>query len=200
MKSAISLDVSHLPRAGFGPRALIWWGTMGIIVIESTMFALAIATYFYLRIQYREWPPAGTNPPDLLWGTLTLILLMISGWPMHLVDTAAERGNLRTVKTGLDVVLILSLGLIVTRVFEFRSLNCKWNSSAYGSIVWVVLALHTTHLAAEVVETAVMRFFIAKSPSTKERLDLTVNGLYWYFVLGTWAILYLLIYWAPRWL
>ena len=43
------LDVSNLKHTAFGVRSLVWWGTFGLIVIEGTMFAIVIATYFYLR-------------------------------------------------------------------------------------------------------------------------------------------------------
>ena len=44
-------DVSALPDTAFGHRSLMWWGTMGLMVIEGTVFGLAIAMYFYLRLR-----------------------------------------------------------------------------------------------------------------------------------------------------
>lgn len=32
-------------------------GTIGLILIEGTMFAILIATYFYLRLGVAIWPP-----------------------------------------------------------------------------------------------------------------------------------------------
>src|SRR3954467_4974509 len=58
------LDVSQLPSFAFGARGLMWWGTMGVIAIEGTVFALAIMAYFYLRANSDEWP-MGVPKPDL---------------------------------------------------------------------------------------------------------------------------------------
>ena len=49
MREHNELDVSGLPTYAYGNRSLMWWGTLGMILIESTVFALAIVTYFYLR-------------------------------------------------------------------------------------------------------------------------------------------------------
>ena len=40
------LDVSGLPTYAFGNRSVMWWGTLGMILIESTVFAIAMVTYF----------------------------------------------------------------------------------------------------------------------------------------------------------
>jgi cytochrome c oxidase subunit 3 len=57
MRAKWTLDVSHLPGYVFGHGSLMWWGTLGIIVIEGTTFAMLIATYFYLRLRVTDWPP-----------------------------------------------------------------------------------------------------------------------------------------------
>ena len=51
-----TLDVSHLPTYAFGQRSLMWWGTAGMIVIEGTLFAIGLVTYFYLRGLAQHWP------------------------------------------------------------------------------------------------------------------------------------------------
>jgi hypothetical protein len=43
-----TLDVSRLPRYAFSHRSPMWWGTMGMIAIEGTVFALVIVAYTYL--------------------------------------------------------------------------------------------------------------------------------------------------------
>ena len=50
-REGAALDVAALPSFGFSHRSLMWWGTLGLIAIESTVFALAIVSYFYLRTQ-----------------------------------------------------------------------------------------------------------------------------------------------------
>ena len=36
---------------------------------------------------------------------------------------------------------------------EFCRLNVLWNTDAYGSIVWLLLSLHTTHIVTDFLDT-----------------------------------------------
>ena len=40
------------------------------------------------------------------------------------------------------------------RVFEFAHLNVMWDHDAYGSIVWLLLGLHTTHIVTDFLDSA----------------------------------------------
>src|SRR4030095_13082710 len=41
-------DLSHLPAHGHSHRSLTWWGMMGLICVEGTALALAVAAYPYM--------------------------------------------------------------------------------------------------------------------------------------------------------
>ncbi len=193
------VDVAALPPGGFGHRSLMWWGTFGLVIIEGTMFALAIASYFYLRSRVPTWPPDGTAPPSLTWGTVNLLVLLASGIPNELAKKAAERVDLRGVRVWLLVCLAFGLVFNAVRVFEFLSLNVLWNTSAYGSIVWMLLGLHTVHIATDVVDTGVLTALMFVGPIEEKRfVDVEENAVYWYFVVFTWVPIYGVIYWAPR--
>src|SRR3954451_5673788 len=100
------LDVSHTPTVVFGNRSIIWWGQWGLMAIEGTMFAIFIASYFFLRTRETDWPP-GFFLPALRWGTINLALLVLSGVPNQWVKKKSEQGELGTVRMGL-----LSMSLI----------------------------------------------------------------------------------------
>src|SRR3954469_5080179 len=152
MSARATLDVSRLPTYVFGQRSLMWWGTAGMIVIEGTLFAIALVVYFYLRGLARHWPMS-SGAPDLLYGTLTTVLLVVSGIPNHLAAKAAEREDLRAVRLWMVVCILFAAAVLVTRAFEYTALNTHWASNAYGSIVYAILTLHTVHLATDFVDT-----------------------------------------------
>jgi heme/copper-type cytochrome/quinol oxidase subunit 3 len=195
------IDVSQLAPGAFGYRSLMWWGTCGLMLIEGTMFALVIGAYFYLRIRMPAWPPSNIAPPLLRWGTLNLILLLASALPNQLAKNAAERVDLRAVRLWLLVCLAFGIAFNTVRVFEFTTLNVTWTSDAYGSIVWFLLGLHTVHVVTDVIDSAVLAVLMFVGPIEEKRfVDVSENALYWYFVVLTWIPIYLVIYWAPRWL
>jgi cytochrome c oxidase subunit III len=194
-----NLDVSALPPGAFGYRSLMWWGQMGLIVIESTMFGLAGASYFYLRTRSSAWPPSSVTPPDLFWGTVNTALLLASAIPNQLTKNAAERIDLRATRLWLVVCLVFGAVFNAVRALEFMHLNTMWTYDAYGSIVWLLLGLHTTHIATDVVDTAVLTVLMFTGPVEELRfVDVAENALYWYFVVFVWLPIYGVIYWAPR--
>jgi heme/copper-type cytochrome/quinol oxidase subunit 3 len=192
------LDVSGLPTYAYGHRSLMWWGTFGMILIESTVFALAVGTYFYLRDLAVTWPPHGVAPV-LTYGTLNTAILLLSAIPNQWTKHQAERENLRGTRIGLVICLLFGAVFIVIRGFEFGALQTSWNTSAYGSIVWALLLLHTLHLVTDFIDSAVLTVLMFTGPLSGRRfVDVSENAVYWWFVVGSWLFIYATIYLAPR--
>ena len=199
MSDGRTLDVSTLPPGAFGSRALTFWGTLGIVVIEGTAFALAIGAYFFLVTRSPAWPPDGVAPPDLRWGTLNTLILLASLIPNELTRRAGEHVDLGRVRIWMVVCLAFAATFNVVRAFEFANLNVAWNRDAYGSIVWLLLGLHTTHIVTDFLDSAVLTALMFKGPIEEHRfVDVEENAVYWYFVVLTWLPIYGVIYWAPR--
>jgi heme/copper-type cytochrome/quinol oxidase subunit 3 len=199
MNDARVLDVSALPPGAFGSRALTFWGTLGIVLIEGTAFALAIGAYFFLVTRSPAWPPDGVAPPDLRWGTLNTLILLGSLIPNELARRGGEQVDLGRVRLWMVVCLIFALAFNIVRGFEFAHLNVMWNRDAYGSIVWLMLGLHTTHIVTDFLDSSVLTVLMFKGPIEEHRfVDVEENAVYWYFVVLTWLPIYGVIYWAPR--
>jgi len=193
------IDVSHLAPGAFGSRSILWWGTMGIVVIEGMAFALTIGAYFFLRTRSVHWPPPTVSPPGLLWGTINTIILLVSCIPNELAKRSAERVDLAKVRLWLALCLAFGVVFNTIRWFEFMSLNCRWDENAYGSIVWFLLGMHTTHILTDVLDTGVLTALIFIGPIEEKRfVDVAENSFYWYFVVIVWLPIYGVIYWAPR--
>ena len=196
---AATLDVSQLPPGAFGYRSLMWWGTMGMILIESTAFGLAIGAYFFLRTRSLTWPPSNVTTPALFWGTLNTVVLLVSAVPNELAKKAAERVDLRATRLWLIVCLVFGAAFNAVRVMEFTALNTMWTTDAYGSVVWLLLGLHTTHIVTDFLDTVVLTVLMFVGPVEELRfVDVSENSIYWYFVLLAWLPIYGVIYWAPR--
>jgi len=193
-----SIDVSGLPSFAFSHRSPMWWGTLGMMAIEATVFALTIATYFYLRSHSDTWPMTAA-PPDLLWGTLNTAIMVLSAVPNHFAKRAGERYDVAGVRLWIVVGLAFGLAFIAVRVMEFAALNVRWDSNAYGSVVWTLLGLHTVHMVTDWLDTLVLGVLFFTGPLEGKRfVDVSENSLYWYFVVWTWLPIYLVIYWGAR--
>jgi heme/copper-type cytochrome/quinol oxidase subunit 3 len=193
-----ALDVGHLPTYGFGTRSLMWWGTAGMIAIEGMAFAFMIVIYFYLRSLAPTWP-AAKAAPNLVWGTINLALILLSAIPFIWSDRAALGLDLRKVRIWMVVGSLFSLTLCAVRWMEFTALNVRWDESAYGSVVWMLMGLHTFNLVTDVGDTLVLTVLMFKGPlEGKHFVDIAENAGYWNFVVLSWIPIYAVVYWAPR--
>ena len=192
-------DLSDLPTFAHGPRSPTWWGTLGFVALEGTAFALAAGSYLYLYFLSPEWP-LSAPPPNHWPGTIVTLLLLASLVPNHILNRHAKECALGPVRGGMVVMSILGIAPLIVRWFEFPALNIYWDTNAYGSMTWVVLGLHTTHLITDVGDTLVLAalMFTRHGNSGRRFADVGDNCFYWDFVVLTWIPIYLLIYWLPR--
>jgi cytochrome c oxidase subunit 3 len=199
MKQRIVLDVGQLPQHGFGSASITWWGTLAFMLIEGTGFALIIAVYLYLLSIAATWP-INVPPPDLAPGTITTGLLLLSVIPNVMVNRWARARDMRKVRIGLVVMVLLGIAPLISRIFEFRGLNVSWDTNAYGSIVWFLLGLHTSHVLTDVADTVVLAvlMFTRHGHNPRRFGDVQDNVLYWNFVVLTWLPVYGCIYWLAR--
>jgi heme/copper-type cytochrome/quinol oxidase subunit 3 len=192
------IDASGLPSYGFSHRSLMWWGTFGMIAIEGTVFALACVVYFYVRTRVNEWPPSAL-PPELTWGTANTLLMLASCIPNHWTKRAAEAEDLPKVRIGIWICVAFGVGFIVLRALEFTALNVRWDTNAYGSAVWMLLSLHTIHVVTDFWDTTVLAVLMMSDKIEGKRyVDVSENGLYWYFVVIAWLPIYAIIYFGAR--
>jgi cytochrome c oxidase subunit 3 len=199
MKESVVMDVSKLPLHGMGTASLTWWGTLAFMLIEGTGFALGIGVYLYLLSLAPRWP-IDAMPPDLLPGVIMTLLLLASVWPNYLVARWAEEGDLRKVQLGLVGMSVLGVAPLIVRIFEFRGLNVSWDTNAYGSIVWTLLGLHTTHILTDVADTLVLAvlMFTRHADNPRRFGDVQDNAMYWNFVVLCWLPVFVCLYLVAR--
>ncbi|MBC9033810.1 cytochrome C oxidase subunit III [Sphingomonas sp. JC676] len=201
LRKTIVGDVSGLPDGAMGPANLVWWGNLGFMLIEGTAFALAIGAYFYLQSQSPGWPPKGDAPPDLLWGSIFTAAMLASEIPNRLVCARARAKDPHGVRWGTLGMALIGIVLLGIRAFELGHLNIRWDHDAYGSVVWMLMVLHTSHLVTELGETSVQSVWLfTHRIETDQFSDVQDNSEYWSFVVLAWLPLYLVLYWVPRWL
>jgi cytochrome c oxidase subunit III len=103
------------------------------------------------------------------------------------------------VRIGLVVMTLFGLAPLVVRGFEFAHANVYWDQNAYGSMVWLLLGLHTTHLATDAGDTLVLTaLMFTRHGQGKRFSDVSDNAFYWYFVVGAWVPIWFLLYILPR--
>jgi cytochrome c oxidase subunit III len=193
------IDVAELPTVTFGSKNLMWWGTVAFMTIEGWTTALLLAAYLYLRQNYDAWPPLRTPYPDLLIPTINLVLMGISIVPAWLVSKAAKRLDTGGVKRWLIWQCVAVVPILVIRWWELWALNTRWDTTAYGSAVWTIVGFHMSLLLIDIADTLGLTFFYhLKKMPLRAFSDACDNSLYWYFTVGIWIPIYLIVYVGPR--
>ena len=229
-----TLDVSRLPAETRDSRSPSWWGNTLFMLIETSTVALLVASYVYLWRNYPQsgWPPpaADHDPPllkpvpDLLFGTLNVLLLLgtvpLTVWVDRLcraqfdeleAANAAKpsevpagkprppRERVASVLFGLGVLFALACASLALRWLEFPALQVRWNENAYAALVWTLLGLHFVYVTIEVVEFGVLLvwtwlFGLGENQAT----DVMLTAAYWYWTVGVGVVVYGVVYWFPR--
>jgi cytochrome c oxidase subunit III len=192
-------DASGLPTVIFGKRSLLWWGTIGFMIIEGFTLLLMVASYFYLRTNEFDWPPGRTPNPDLLIPTINTALLVLVIVPMWYAGKAAKRMDRMAVARGLLIATAMTIPVNVLRWWELLALNARWDAHAYASAAWGVVVLHSTLIIVDVFETGTLGLmFLMGKARRKHYPDASDAADYQVFLSLVWVPLYFIVYWMPR--
>src|ERR1051326_3640653 len=131
-----------------------------------------------------EWgPPPGIQFPHELLPALSTLLLIASCAGSYIASQAARRDDRGGMIRGLVLNLVLATGGMILRAIDWREWNFKWTSTAYGSVTWGILFLHTIDVVADLIFTLVLAVIIARAAhGPRQRLGVHVDSVVWYFL------------------
>lgn len=161
-----------------------WWGMALLIATEFTLFASLIASYFYLRFQNGQWPPAGIEAPSV---TLPLVLtgvLVLTTIPMFGAVVSARAGRRWRAWALVALALLVQGAYLGLQIWLFtRDMNSfSPSETAYGSIYFTLLGVHHVHVALGLALDLWLLGTIAFGLTNYRLIALRVIALYWYFI------------------
>src|SRR5438270_7318937 len=106
------LDVGELPDLAFGPSDIMWWGTLGFVVIEGFTLVLCAAAYVYLTQNFTTWPPEHTPLPSLGAPTIQVLVMLASLPVVWWTSRAAHRFELGKVRIGLILATLFNAAFV----------------------------------------------------------------------------------------
>jgi heme/copper-type cytochrome/quinol oxidase subunit 3 len=203
MTQAIDHLPSKLPHTAHGPRSFGWWGMVWLIATEATLFAMLIASYFYLRFRSApEWPPSPIEAPELTLPLIMSAILLSSSIPVHFAESAIKKGNVRGLQVGLAV------GWLLGAVFLGITWGLEWpetlhhftpRTNAYGSMYFTITGFHGAHVLVGLAFSAWTQVRAWQGAFDADR-HLTVQNftMYWHFVDVVWIAVLATIYVSPH--
>lgn len=193
------VDAAPLTRLAHRHGAPIWWGIIGLILIELSVVSAFTISYFYLQMINDAWPPLNLEPPNLTIPTVNLALLLTSCGTMYLAGKAIDKNHVTRFVIYTFTSVSLACTVLWLRWHQFDRFGISWDEHVYGSLLWTITGFHFLHVVSAAIGTAVIAGMGIWGYFKKERqLGVVVDTLYWNFVAIAWIPFYFVLYWAPR--
>ncbi len=169
---------------------------MRLFIVSETMFFLALFfAWYYMSVQSGEWPPADVPLPDIMPAIANTVLTLISALTMWRADRAIARDDKPGLRSWLAVTALLALAFMAIQTREFSRLAGMATATTYGSLFVVVLFFH---VARVFVGIALMVVTFARALTgqftARRRLMVRATALYWYFIVGVWLAVFVVLY------
>ncbi|HEY7072406.1 MAG TPA: cytochrome c oxidase subunit 3 [Acidimicrobiales bacterium] len=192
-----------LPARYGGPRAFGWWGMVFLIATEATLFALLIASYFYLRFRFGPpWPPDGIEDPKLALPLVMTVVLWSSSPCVHLAERGIRAGSQRRLRAGLAAGWVLGATfLVLTFAVEWPTTLKEFGptTNAYGSMFFTITGFHAAHVVVGLLFSTWVQVWAWRGLYDRDRhLSVENFALYWQFVDAVWLFVLLTVYLSPR--
>lgn len=190
----------EMPVILSGSRSPIWWGMVILVIIESTVFATLISSYFYIRVNSPAWPPGGLPNPDLLLPIINTIVLFCSSMAVLWGMAGLKKNDLRRLKIGIGAGIALEIIFFIIKIMMGTGGPFDWSTNAYGSIFFTINWLHTGHVLVAILMASVAEMLAFRGYFDRERkLGVQVVNIYWQFVAVVWIPVFIVLFLTPRW-
>ena len=188
----------HLP-IDIGDRTSAGWaGAIIFLLVDASIFASLVYSYFYLWTVAEVWPPAGyrlvADAPALIGGLLVLASLPAAVVAHH----GANAGQPRLALIGLGSTVALLAAMLAAGSLAYLAFPFAIQSHAYAAVVSslaICLALHAL-LAIGAAGFAIART-LAVGMTRERSLAVRVAALLTFYTVLQGVIVYAVIYLSP---
>ena len=178
-------------------QALVPNGVMGMVIfviVEAMVFAGLISAFSIIRASSIVWPPPGQARLPLEETAVNTAALLASGALLLVARRTFGRDPLRA-QNPLLLAMPLGAFFVVFQGLEWAALirdGLTLTSSSLGSFFYLIVGMHAAHA---VVALGVLVFtWVRLRRGWLASSQLAVAEVFWYFVVGLWPLLYLVVY------
>ncbi len=169
-------------------------GMLIFVTVEVMLFAGMISAFTIIRSSAMVWPPPSQPRLPIEETALNTAALLTSGVFLFLARRSFGRDRVRT-QRALLVSMLLGAFFVIFQGIEWAALireGLTLTSSNFGSFFYLIVGMHALHavVALGVLAYAWIRLTRGWLASTQ----LAVAEVFWYFVVGLWPFLYLVVY------
>jgi cytochrome c oxidase subunit 3 len=166
------------------------------IATEVMFFAGLMSAFIIVKAGALAWPPPGQPRLPVAATAFNTAVLLTSGVVLWLAGRAWRRNEApERVRGLLRRALALGAFFVLLQGFEWTRLigfGLTMHSSPYGAFFYLIVGAHALHAVAAIVALGVVTACYGRGGVSPGALAAT--ELFWYFVVGVWPVLYVLVY------
>jgi heme/copper-type cytochrome/quinol oxidase subunit 3 len=185
-RSSLAAGDAAVARVSAARRSLPsgWWGMLLLICAEATLFGTLIASYVYLRLQTRIWPPAGIDPPSVTAPLALTAVLVATTVPMLLASRAARAGRASRATWLIVAATLVQAAYLAVQVVLFLDDLSSFDprDTSYGSVYFTLLGAHHAHVAVGILLNVGIVIRLLGGLTNYRLIGVRALALYWYFV------------------
>jgi heme/copper-type cytochrome/quinol oxidase subunit 3 len=172
-------------------------GVLGMLLFvasETMLFAGMISAFTIVRTSAVMWPPPGQPRLPLGETAVNTAALLLSGLFLWAAQRAYSRDH-RSALRPLGIALGLGSFFVLFQGVEWVALvrqGLTVSSSTLGSFFYLIVGMHALHAIAALALLA--HTWARLRQGWLVQSQLAAAQVLWYFVVGLWPILYLVVY------
>jgi heme/copper-type cytochrome/quinol oxidase subunit 3 len=165
---------------------------------ETMLFGGFVAAFLVFRLGAPVWPPPyQPRLPVLVTGVNTLVLLLSGHTMWRALRMLRDRDEAGLV-WGLIRTAFLGATFLAVQGYEWVRLltfGLTATSGVYGGTFYTLIGAHALHVLAALLWLLVILARAARGAHPSwEPVGVSVFGMYWFFVVALWPILYAVVY------
>ncbi|MFE7130672.1 heme-copper oxidase subunit III [Streptomyces sp. NPDC057638] len=175
-------------------------GTVIWLSSELMFFAALFAMYFTLRsVRGAEYWSERADLLNFPFSLTNTTILVLSSLTCQLGVFAAERGDVKKLRTWFIVTFIMGAIFIGGQVYEYTELvqhGLSLSSDPYGSVFYLTTGFHGLHVLGGLFAFLLVlgRTYAARRFTHEQATSAIVVSYYWHFVDVVWIGLFATIY------
>ncbi|MGF1430731.1 aa3-type cytochrome oxidase subunit III [Kitasatospora sp. LaBMicrA B282] len=176
-------------------------GTIVWLSSELMFFAALFAMYFTARsVKGPGFWAEKAHALNVPFSSVNTTILVLSSLTCQLGVFAAERGDVKKLRTWFSITFVMGAIFIGGQIYEYTNLvkhdGISLSSDPYGSVFYLTTGFHGLHVTGGLIAFLLVlgRTYAAKRFTHEQATAAIVVSYYWHFVDVVWIGLFATIY------
>jgi cytochrome c oxidase subunit 3 len=198
--TATAVETGHAHGSVNRPN-MVSVGTIVWLSSELMFFAALFAMYFTLRsVTGPDFWSEKAGALNVPFSSVNTTILVLSSFTCQMGVFAAERGDVKKLRSWFVVTFLMGAIFIGGQVYEYTSLvkedGLSLSSDPYGTVFYLTTGFHGMHVTGGLIAFLLVlgRTYAARRFTHEQATAAIVVSYYWHFVDVVWIGLFATIY------